>query len=153
MNAVRGERRVGGRTAGRPGRAPWRRPGEGGWTLIELMVVVSLIVLLAGLAMAGYRSAVTLAQEATLRENLFRMRDAIDQFYADRNRYPATLDELVTEGYLRKIPEDPFTRSADTWQIVPAEPDPANPTAEPGVFDVKSGSDRTSLDGTPYADW
>lgn len=117
------------------------------------MVVVSLIVLLAGLAMAGYRSAVTLAQEATLRENLFRMRDAIDQFYADRNRYPATLDELVTEGYLRKIPEDPFTRSADTWQIVPAEPDPANPSAEPGVFDVKSGSDRTALDGTPYADW
>lgn len=134
-------------------RRVWRRAGDGGWTLIELMVVVSLIVLLAGLAMAGYRSAVTLAQEATLRENLFRMRDAIDQFYADKNRYPATLEELVTEGYLRKIPEDPFTRAADTWQIVPAELDPANPSAEPGVFDVKSGSDRVALDGTPYADW
>jgi len=147
------EGRVGGRPARVERRRTRRRADDGGWTLIELMVVVSLIVLLAGLAMAGYRSAVTLAQEATLRENLFRMRDAIDQFYADKNRYPATLEELVTEGYLRKIPEDPFTRAADTWQIVPAEPDPANPSAEPGVFDVKSGSDRVALDGTPYADW
>lgn len=153
MSAVSGDVRASGRHRHIPQPGSWRQAGDGGWTLIELMVVVSLIVLLAGLAMAGYRSAVTLAQEATLRENLFRMRDAIDQFYADKNRYPATLDELVTEGYLRKIPEDPFTRSADTWQIVPAEPDPSNPSAEPGVFDVKSGSDRLALDGTPYADW
>ena len=75
-----------------------------------------------------------------LKENLFRMRDAIDQYYADKAKYPATLEALVSDGYLRKIPEDPFTRSADTWQIVNAEPDASNPAADLGVFDVKSGS-------------
>jgi general secretion pathway protein G len=117
------------------------------------MVVMSLITILAAIAMANYRNAVLTAQEATLKEDLFRMRDAIDQYYADKNKYPDSLEALVTDGYLRKIPDDPMTRSADTWQAVPAEPDPANPTAEPGVYDVKSGSDRTSVAGTPYADW
>ena len=127
--------------------------GEGGWTLIELVVVMSLITVLAAMAMANYRNAVTTAQEAVLKENLFRMRDAIDQYYADKTKYPPTLDALVTDGYLRKIPEDPITRSADTWQAIPAEPDPANPTAEPGIYDVKSGSDRLSFAGTPYNEW
>jgi general secretion pathway protein G len=81
------------------------------------------------------------------------MRDAIDQYYADKNKYPASLDDLVSDGYLRKIPEDPFTNSNSTWQVINAEPDPANPTADLGVFDVKSGSDQTSLAGTPYAEW
>ena len=129
------------------------RARQAGWTLIELMVVVSLIMLLAGLAMANYRNAVRVTQEAVLRENLFRMRDAIDQFYADKTKYPRSLDALVSEGYLRKIPEDPFTRSADTWQVIDADPDPSNPTAEVGVFDVKSGSSEQSLNGTPYSDW
>ena len=132
--------------------ARWRG-GQGGWTLIELMVVVSLIVVLAGMAMANYRNAVRVTQEAVLREDLFRMRDAIDQYYADKNKYPASLDALVTDGYLRKIPEDPMTRSADTWQIINAEPDPANPAAELGVFDVKSGSADTSMAGTQYSEW
>ena len=130
-----------------------RWAGSRGWTLIELMVVVSLITVLAAIAMANYRNAVIAAQEATLKEDLFRMRDAIDQYYADRNKYPESLEALVTDGYLRKIPDDPFTRSADTWQAIPAEPDPANPTAEPGVYDVKSGSDKSSIAGTPYAEW
>ena len=126
---------------------------HGGWTLIELMVVVSMIVVLAGIAMANYRYAVITTQEAVLKENLFRMRDAIDQYYADKNKYPASLEALVTDGYLRKIPEDPFTRSTETWQAILAEPDPNNPNQEPGVYDVKSGSDRTSQAGTPYAEW
>jgi general secretion pathway protein G len=134
-------------------RAVARQVDSRGWTLIELMVVVSLITVLAAIAMANYRNAVLVAQEATLREDLFRMRDAIDQYYADKNKYPDSLEALVTDGYLRKIPEDPFTRSADTWQAIPAEPDPANPTAEPGVYDVKSGSDKSSIAGTPYAEW
>ena len=67
------------------------------------------------------------------------MRDAIDQYYADKNQYPATIDALVSEGYLRKIPEDPFTKSASSWQTVPAEPDPNNPSAEVGIYDIKSG--------------
>jgi len=81
------------------------------------------------------------------------MRDAIDQYYADKNKYPATLETLVSDGYMRRIPEDPITRSTDTWQTVPAEPDPGNPTAEPGIYDVKSGAQGTALDGSSYSDW
>lgn len=130
-----------------------RRRGQGGWTLIELVVVTAMIALLAGMAMANYQRAVRISQEAVLKENLFRMRDAIDQYYADKNRYPSALDALVSDGYLRRIPEDPFTRTADTWVSVQAEPDASNPNAEPGVFDVKSGSDQTSISGTPYSEW
>jgi general secretion pathway protein G len=125
----------------------------GGFTLLELMVVMALISVLAAIAMASYRNAVTLAQEAVLKEDLFRMRDAIDQYYADKNEYPGSLQDLVGNGYLRAIPQDPMTRSADTWQEVFAEPDMNNPSAAMGVYDVKSGSDRISQSGTPYADW
>ena len=81
------------------------------------------------------------------------MRDAIDQYYADKGKYPADLQALVSDGYLRAVPNDPFTDSAETWQTIPAEPDPNNPSAEPGVFNVKSGSDKSSLLGTPYSDF
>lgn len=124
-----------------------------GFTLIELLVVLSLIIVLASMGMSQYKASQTYAKESVLKEDLFRLRDAIDQYYADKNQYPATLDALVSDGYLRKLPEDPFTKSSSTWQTVPAEPDPNNPTAEPGVYDVKSGSDGTALDGTKYADW
>ena len=126
---------------------------RGGFTLIELLIVLSLITILATMGLVQYRNSVVFAREATLRSDLFRMRDAIDQYYADKNQYPSTLDALVSDGYMRKVPEDPFTRSTSTWQTVPAEPDPNNPTAEAGVYDVKSGSDLTALDGTRYSDW
>ena len=121
--------------------------------MIELLVVVSLIVILATMGMTQYRSSVIHAREATLKEDLFRMRDAIDQYYADKGKYPETLDALVSDGYLRKMPKDPFTNAEDSWQAVPAEPDAKNPTAEPGVYDLKSGSDQNALDGTRYSDW
>lgn len=124
-----------------------------GFTLIEVMIVMSLIVVLAGVGLTMYTNSQTRAREAVLSEDLFRMRDAIDQYYADKNRYPASLDALVTDKYLRAIPVDPFTNSADTWQTTLSEGDPANPSAEPGVFDVKSGSDRIGLGGRPYAEW
>jgi general secretion pathway protein G len=124
-----------------------------GFTIIELLVVVSLIVILSTMGMTQYRASVIHAREATLKEDLFRLRDAIDQYYADKGQYPSTLDALVSDGYLRKIPDDPLTKSSSTWQTVPAEPDPNNPVAEPGVYDVKSGSDATALDGTKYAEW
>lgn len=130
-----------------------RNRGESGFTLIEVLVVISLIVLLAGLAMTNYTTSVTRAREAVLKEDLFRMRDAIDQYYADKNKYPVSLDALVSDKYLRSIPVDPFTQATDTWQTIMSEPDPLNPTAEPGIYDVKSGSDRTALDGTKYSDW
>jgi general secretion pathway protein G len=130
-----------------------RTGGDAGFTLIELMIVLSLIVLLAGMGLAQYRNSVTAAKEATLREDLFRMRDLLDQYYADRQQYAPSLDALVSEGYMRKIPVDPFTGNADSWQIVQADPDPANPTADPGIADVKSGAEGTALDGSNYGDW
>lgn len=126
---------------------------NGGFTMIELLVVLALIVILASMGMAQYRSSVVHAKEAVLKQDLFQFRDAIDQYYADKNQWPSALDALVSEGYLRKLPEDPFTKSTSTWQTVPAEPDPNNPSAEVGVYDVKSGSEATALDGTKYADW
>jgi general secretion pathway protein G len=136
-------------------RAAWVRqaPQEAGFTLIELMVVLSVIVILASMGLAQYRNSVVYASEAVLHQDLTLMRDAIDQYYADKGQYPGSLDALVTDGYLRKIPEDPFTKSGSSWQTVPSEPDPNNPTAQAGVFDVKSGSDRTALDGSKYAEW
>jgi general secretion pathway protein G len=131
----------------------WRRTIDRGFTLIELMVVISLIVILASMGLVQYRNSVTRSKEAVLKEDLFRLRDAIDQYYADKNQYPSTIEALVTDGYLRAVPKDPFTNSETSWQAVPSEPDPANPLGQPGVFDVKSGSELVALDGTPYAEW
>ena len=130
-----------------------RRSLESGFTLIEVMIVLTLVVLLASMGMTQYRNSVTRAEEAVLKENLFRMNDAIDQYYADKNKYPSDLAALASEGYLREIPEDPMTKSKDTWVTVQSEADANNPAAEPGVYAVKSGSERTALDGTRYADW
>ena len=124
-----------------------------GFTIIELMVVMALIVTLSTIAVVQYRHSVVYSKEAVLKEDLFRMKEAIDQYYADKNQYPATLDELVSSGYLRTIPNDPITNSASTWETVPAEPDPNNPISVGGVYSVKSGSDGTAMDGTKYADW
>jgi general secretion pathway protein G len=133
-----------------------RNTGTGssrGFTIIELMVVLALVVILASLAMVQYRRSIIYAKEAVLLDDLTKMREAIDQYYADKNQYPPTLGALASEGYLREIPKDPITESNSSWQEVPAEPDASNPTAGPGVFDVKSGSDGTALDGRKYSEW
>ena len=114
---------------------------------------MALIVVLAGIGLAVHQNSQTRAREAVLKEDLFRMRDAIDQYYADKSMYPASLDALVSDKYLRGIPIDPFTQKADTWQTTMSELDPANPSAQPGVYDVKSGSERLALDGTAYSSW
>jgi general secretion pathway protein G len=124
-----------------------------GFTLIEVLIVITLLVVLASIGMPTYQNSVRRAREATLKEDLFRMRDAIDQYYADKQKYPQSLQDLVTDGYLREIPKDPITDSRDTWTTVPAEPDANNPAAEPGVYDVKSGSEATSMEGTKYSEW
>jgi general secretion pathway protein G len=130
-----------------------RKPGARGFTLIELLVVITIIVVLAGISLANYGTSVTRSREAVLKEDLFRIRDAIDQYYADKGKYPSALQSLADEGYLREVPKDPITNSADTWQQVPAEADPSNPLAEPGIYDVKSGAEGNSLEGSPYTDW
>ena len=130
-----------------------KRDATAGFTMIELLVVLALISILATMGMTQYRASVVHAKEAVLKQDLFQMRDAIDQYYADKGQYPSTLDALVSEGYMRKLPVDPFTGSADTWTTEPAEPDPSNPGADPGVYNVKSGAQGTALDGTSYSDW
>lgn len=126
---------------------------EQGFTLIELLVVMMIIVILAGTGAMLYTNSLTKANEAALLQDLTVMRRALDDYYADKNKYPASLETLVEEKYLRAIPRDPFTQSTDTWQIELSDPEPGNPSAEPGVADVKSGSDRVGINGTPYAEW
>lgn len=132
---------------------PSLKSRDEGWTLIELMVVISLIMILASMALVQYRNSIVAAKEATLRSQLFIMRDAIDQYYADKGKYPESLQTLVSESYLRAVPRDPFTTSTDTWQTVAAEPDGSSITTAAGIFDVKSGYEGTSIDGSRIADW
>jgi general secretion pathway protein G len=125
----------------------------GGFTLIELMIVMTLIVILASIGLTTYTNGVTRSKEAVLKENLFRLRDSIDQYYADKNNYPETLSSLVLEKYIRTVPVDPFTQSTDTWQLVMSEVNSEDLLKPPGVFDIKSGSQQTALDGSQYSDW
>jgi general secretion pathway protein G len=129
-----------------------RRLDARGFTLMELLIVITLIVVLASIGLSTYTTSVTRAKEAVLLENLFRIRDCIDQHYADKGAYPPDLSALVSGGCMRQIPRDPFTDSTETWQTVMSDPDPANPSAQPGVYDVKSGSTGVMLDGRAHSD-
>jgi len=120
---------------------------------MELLIVITLIVVLAGIALASHATSVRRAKEAVLKENIFRLNDSLDQYYADKGTWPPDLATLVTENYLRQIPKDPFTESADTWQVEMSDADPSNPDAAPGVKAVKSGAPGVALDGTNYSDW
>jgi general secretion pathway protein G len=128
-----------------------------GFTLVELLVVMAILGILVAVAVPQLQKAPIRAKEATLREDLFTFRTCLDQFYADKGHYPETLQTLVTEKYIRKIPIDPFTKSAETWQVVMEEPDSSDTAASdqpPGIIDVKSGSKQVSpLDNTPYSTW
>jgi general secretion pathway protein G len=125
---------------------------EAGFTLLELITVVALIGILVGIALPNYKTAIIQSREAVLKEDLYRFRDLIDQYYADKGKYPPSLEALVEEGYLRKMPNDPMTGQPD-WEAVPAEPEGENPTETPGVYDVRSASVEISLAGTPYNEW
>jgi len=122
-----------------------------GFTLIELMTVMVIIIVLASVGLAMYANSVRNSREAVLKQDLTEMRKAIDAYYADKQKYPASLEDLVTDKYLRRIPEDPITKAVD-WQTTMSDRDPANPSAEPGINDVKSNASGTSIDGTPYSE-
>ena len=140
-NPARGERRQ------------RNRPGYRGFTLVELMIVVSIILILISVAAPIYRNAVIRAKEAVLRDNLFTLRQLIDEYTLDKQKAPQSLEDLVTAGYIREVPRDPFTNTNSTWQVVTEDALMAVDQSAPGIIDVKSGSDRVSLDGAPYNTW
>jgi general secretion pathway protein G len=126
-----------------------------GFTLIEMLIVVTLIGILVAILVPQYKYSVLRAKEAVLKENLFQVRDAINKYYFDKKKYPSGLEDLVTARYLREVPFDPIVKKHE-WQLVMAEPlegEEFDPEAVQGVIDVKSLSQAISLDGTPYADW
>jgi general secretion pathway protein G len=129
-----------------------RGHGERGFTLLEMITVVAVIAILVSIALPNYRVAILQSREAVLKEDLYRFRDLIDQYYADKGKYPASLQALVEDGYLRKMPNDPMTGQPD-WEGVPAETDADNPVEDPGIFDVRSTSTMISMAGTPYNEW
>ena len=126
---------------------------QNGFTLIELLVVVAIIGILAAVAVGQYRTSIQKAKEAVLRENLFLMRQQINLYFADKGRYPYDLQSLVDDSYLKAVPVDPITESADTWETEYAQLDDADISQEPGIVDVRSGAGGSSLDGTSYAEW
>ena len=124
-----------------------------GFTFVELMVVITIIVILISMAIPIYQKSIIRAKETVLHQNLFTLRTVIDNYTYDKEKAPANLQDLVTDGYLRAIPIDPMTGTNQTWQIVMEDASQALNQAEPGIFDVHSGSDKMSLDGTPYSSW
>jgi general secretion pathway protein G len=130
-------------------RPRWQR----GFTLIELMVVMAIISVLLAIALPIYQKSIVRAKESVLRNNLFTLRSMIDEYTIDKQKAPETLQDLVSQGYLRQIPQDPLTGSDQTWKLIMEDAPIGGGNNPPGIFDVRSGSDKTGLDGTPYADW
>lgn len=127
---------------------------ERGFTLIEMLIVVALIGILATIAVGQYQRSIVKAKEAALLENLFVMRSQINNYFADKGEYPYDLQTLVDEHYLKRIPNDPITRSRDSWVVTYSDlGDEEDISTEQGIEDVRSGADRLAIDGTPYADW
>ena len=129
------------------------KPRARGFTLVELMVVMAVITILLSMAVPMYTKAVLRAKESVLKNNLFTMRRVIDEYTYDKQKAPQSLQDLVSEGYLRAIPVDPITGSDSTWKPIMEDALQSVNQTEPGLFDVKSGAPKTSLEGTPYAEW
>lgn len=124
-----------------------------GFTLIELMIVMAITAILLSVAVPIYNRSITRAKESVLKNNLFTMRTVIDEYTYDKQKAPQNLQDLVSEGYLRQIPVDPMVGNADSWKIVMEDSLNSVNQTEPGIFDVRSGSDKSSLDGTAYGEW
>jgi len=129
------------------------RRKNAGFTLVELMIVMAIIMVLAVVAVPSYISAMRAAREAVLKEDLHVLRNAIDSFTSDKQKAPQTLDDLVQEGYLKKIPEDPMTRSKETWVTEKSDSLNSVDQTDPGIDDVYSGSQEQGSNGQPYSTW
>jgi len=129
-----------------------RHSSQRGFTLIELMVVMMILAILVGIALPNYKASIVVAKETVLRENLFQLRKLLDQYHADKDAYPASLEALVTDGYLRQMPIDPITGTTN-WQIVYEDSNDVAPGKSPGIVDVTSSSSAMSLSGRPYSEW
>jgi general secretion pathway protein G len=127
--------------------------GRRGFTLIEIMIVMVIVSVLVSIAVPLYQKSVLRAKESVLRNNLFTMRTVIDEYTFDKQKAPQMLEDLVREGYLRQVPVDPMTGSNTTWRVIMEEAMTSVNQTEPGIYDIRSGSDATSLEGTPYAEW
>ncbi len=132
----------------RPHVSPSLNPG---FTLLELMIVISIIIILASIALPQYQKTIMHTREAVLRDDLFKLRSLLDQYAADKGKLPQSLDDLVTGGYMRELPVDPFTGQKD-WAIATGS-DPSSTSDEQGVTDVHSASPDISSEGTPYSEW
>jgi general secretion pathway protein G len=124
-----------------------------GFTLIELMIVMAIITVIMSIAVPMYQKSIIRSKEAVLRNNLFTLRTVIDEYTYDKQKAPQTLQDLVSEGYLRAVPIDPMTGSDQTWKTIMEDANNATSQNEPGIWDVRSGSDQKSLEGTPYSEW
>ncbi|MBZ5583419.1 MAG: prepilin-type N-terminal cleavage/methylation domain-containing protein [Acidobacteriia bacterium] len=124
-----------------------------GFTFIELMVVLAIIVILITMAIPIYNRTIIRSREAVLKQNLFTLRTVIDNYTYDKMKAPQSLQDLVSEGYLRDVPMDPMTNSNQSWKTIMEDASQSVDQSQPGIFDVKSGSDKTGLDGTAYSDW
>jgi general secretion pathway protein G len=123
-----------------------------GFTLVELMIVMAIIAVLMSVAIPIYSRSIIRAKESVLKNNLFTMRTVIDEYTYDKQKAPQTLNDLVSDGYMRQIPVDPITGTAD-WRIIMEDASNTVNQSEPGIFDVRSASDKTSLEGTLYSEW
>ena len=138
----------------RGGRRLARQPSAAGFTLIELMIVMTIILVLVNLAVPSYQKSITRAKEAVLQDHLFTLRLLIDEYTLDKQQAPQSLEDLVAEGYLRGIPVDPFTKANDTWVVVYEDNVLMSPDQiSSGIVDLHSGSNQTSLNGSSYSSW
>jgi len=129
------------------------KPRARGFTLMELLVVMTVIALLASIGIVGYRHSLKVSKEAVLKENLFLLNHALEQFKADRGRYPSSISQLREKQYMREIPKDPFTASRDTWRTEMEATEGDSQDAEPGIIRIRSGSDELDMNGIPYGEW
>jgi general secretion pathway protein G len=124
-----------------------------GFTIMELMVSMAIVLVIISVAVPLYQKAVIRARESVLRQNLFSLRTVIDEYTYDKQKAPQQLDDLVREGYLRQMPLDPIAGNSTSWKIIMEDASSSASQSEPGIFDVRSSSEKTSLEGTPYSEW